>query len=277
MVHNHHLLHYSSTNSGHDPGYTAVHRVLPNIDPVTQLLSGLFLCVVKPVKMNKSATKRKITSLTTSSVTLVPIRGLPFSFAPLALQVLNKETALQVLNKETVPHKHQFSITLNSLYFALHPSFTHLLRSQLLNLVNHNLVSPTHWKTCFYICSDKSLKLMDNKCTLTVTKLFGLLLVGTGEREQLQQCHSSFQRQVELQCLVWQFSSSPLGGPAAVGQSPTLLQQYQFVPLSWLHVTAEVSSLTRLTNDAFRIQIQDTSFRLKCLKLRCHDFSALAD
>ena len=42
-------------------------------------------------------------------------------------------------------------------------------------------------------------------------------------------------------------------------------------------VTAEVSSLTRLTNDAFRVQIQDTSFRLKCLRLRCHDFSALAD
>ena len=41
-------------------------------------------------------------------------------------------------------------------------------------------------------------------------------------------------------------------------------------------VTAEVSSLTRLTNDAFRL-IQDTSFRLKCLRLRCHDFSALAD
>ena len=42
-----------------------------------------------------------------------------------------------------------------------------------------------------------------------------------------------------------------------------------------LYVTAEVSSLTRLTNDAFRVQ--DTSFRLKCLRLRCHDFSALAD
>ena len=41
-------------------------------------------------------------------------------------------------------------------------------------------------------------------------------------------------------------------------------------------VTAEVSSLTRLTNDAFRL-IEDTSFRLKCLRLRCHDFSALAD
>ena len=41
-------------------------------------------------------------------------------------------------------------------------------------------------------------------------------------------------------------------------------------------VTTEVSSLTRLTNDAFRL-IQDTSFRLKCLRLRCHDFSALAD
>ena len=41
-------------------------------------------------------------------------------------------------------------------------------------------------------------------------------------------------------------------------------------------VTAEVSSLTQLTNDAFRL-IQDTSFRLKCLRLRCHDFSALAD
>ena len=39
-------------------------------------------------------------------------------------------------------------------------------------------------------------------------------------------------------------------------------------------VTAEVSSLTRLTNDAL---IQDTSFWLKCRKLRCHDFSALAD
>ena len=42
-------------------------------------------------------------------------------------------------------------------------------------------------------------------------------------------------------------------------------------------VTAEVSSLMRLTNDAFCIQIQDTSFRQKCLRLRCHDFSALAD
>ena len=41
-------------------------------------------------------------------------------------------------------------------------------------------------------------------------------------------------------------------------------------------VTAEVSSLMRLANDAFRL-IQDTSFRLKCLRLRCHDFSALAD
>ena len=43
------------------------------------------------------------------------------------------------------------------------------------------------------------------------------------------------------------------------------------------HVTAEVSSLMRLTNDAFRVQIQDTSFWFKCRKLRCHDFSALAD
>ena len=42
-------------------------------------------------------------------------------------------------------------------------------------------------------------------------------------------------------------------------------------------VTAAVSSLTRLTNDAFCIQIQDTSFRQKCLRLRCSDFSALAD
>ena len=44
----------------------------------------------------------------------------------------------------------------------------------------------------------------------------------------------------------------------------------------YINVTAEISSLTRLTNDAFRL-IQDTSFRLKCLRLRCHDFSALAD
>ena len=44
-----------------------------------------------------------------------------------------------------------------------------------------------------------------------------------------------------------------------------------------IHVTAEVSSLMRLTNDAFHVQIQDTSFRQKCLRLRCHDFSALAD
>ena len=42
-------------------------------------------------------------------------------------------------------------------------------------------------------------------------------------------------------------------------------------------VTAEVSSLMQLTNDAFCIQIQDTSFRQKCIRLRCHDFSALAD
>ena len=46
---------------------------------------------------------------------------------------------------------------------------------------------------------------------------------------------------------------------------------------SKIFVTAEVSSLMRLTNDAFCIQIQDTSFRQKCLRLRCHDFSALAD
>ena len=57
----------------------------------------------------------------------------------------------------------------------------------------------------------------------------------------------------------------------------TKLERIGFRTFDCIIVTAEVSSLMRLTNDAFRVQIQDTSFRLKCLRLRCHDFSALAD